>query len=133
MFVAQNVDVDIRRYLNICLFLLLPCVVFTMVYCTLYLLPSPPFSLSLSPPLLPPPPSLFLLPSLSSPLSLSPIKVLQKLFESEHRYCNDLYTLVEFYYKQLKTAIISGYVNIQWEQLDAIFLNWSVAHSPCAS
>ena len=66
-------------------------------------------------------------------LPLIYIKVLQKLFESEHRYCNDLYTLVEFYYKQLKTAIISGYVNIQWEQLDAIFLNWSVAHSPCAS
>ena len=66
--------------------------------------------------------------SLSLSLSLSLSQVLQKFHESEHRYSYDLHTLVEFYYKQLKTAVMSGYVNIQWEQLDAIFLNWLVIH-----
>ena len=69
MLVAQNVDVDVRRYLNICLFLLSSlCSVYLPL--SLFIVLSPSFLLSLpfSLPLLP---SLFLLPPLSSPLIIS--------------------------------------------------------------
>ena len=54
------------------------------------------------------------------------LQFLQKFYDSENRYLNDLTTLVELYYHQLKIAVNSGHVLLRRDQLDGIFLNWFV-------
>lgn len=47
---------------------------------------------------------------------------------NEERYVNDLITLVDVYYRPIKTAVASELVTIPWAKLDAIFLNWFVVY-----
>lgn len=56
--------------------------------------------------------------------------MLERLVGNEERYLSDITTLVDVYYRPIKTAIASELVSISWTKLDAMFLNW---YSCCMS